>query len=251
MRKLVTYAVLATATIALTLAAKASDVLPGDVALSQRLQSIDSAVFSAFMENVTHLGSSLAILIVALAAATLLLVRGPRNHIALLALVACALLLSPAIKALIDRPRPELALVNVFSTESTSSFPSGHAFSAFLVFGALIYMAPSLVNGIRPLTWLLRGLLVLLILAIGVSRIYLGLHWSSDVLGGYLFALLALLASIWLYESMPLSHSKGASGKKGAERQAKGHPLPPARRGAVKGRARLASSGRCPKAAGQ
>lgn len=101
------------------------------------------------------------------------------------------------LKDLIDRPRPEAKhLVEA----TTMSFPSGHAMSSIAFFGFLIYLVWRLVS--TPwVRWLLSVLLALLILLIGFSRVYLGVHYPSDVLAGYAAggACLAIFISIFTY----------------------------------------------------
>ena len=105
--------------------------------------------------------------------------------------------LSRWLKDLIDRPRPEAKhLVEA----TTMSFPSGHAMSSIAFFGFLIYLVWRLVS--TPwIRWLLSSLLALLILLIGFSRVYLGVHYPSDILAGYAAggACLAIFISIFTY----------------------------------------------------
>lgn len=101
------------------------------------------------------------------------------------------------LKDLIDRPRPEARhLVEAGSL----SFPSGHAMSSIAFFGFLIYLVWRLVST-SWVRWLLSVLLALLILLIGFSRVYLGVHYPSDVLAGYAAggACLAIFISIFTY----------------------------------------------------
>jgi undecaprenyl-diphosphatase len=94
-------------------------------------------------------------------------------------------------KIIVARPRALDALV----TESDYSFPSGHAMIAVALYGFLIYLETFLVETL----WVRRfviGTLVLLILLIGLSRLYLGVHYLSDIFAGYCIGGLALFVSI-------------------------------------------------------
>jgi membrane-associated phospholipid phosphatase len=99
---------------------------------------------------------------------------------------------------LIQRPRPTANLVHVFRILNSYSFPSGHVMFYVVFFGFLFFLAFAL---LKPS--LVRNLLLLffavMILLIGVSRIYLGQHWASDVLGAYLLGSLTLVANIVFY----------------------------------------------------
>lgn len=102
------------------------------------------------------------------------------------------------LKALIERPRPE---ANRLLEETSLSFPSGHAMSSIAFYGFLIYLSWRLTPGKPLLRWLITLVLLLLILAIGFSRVYLGVHYPSDVLAGYAAggACLAIFIAIFSY----------------------------------------------------
>ena len=100
-----------------------------------------------------------------------------------------------ALKLAVGRPRPEYLLVD--SVPATLSFPSGHALFAVIFGGFLIFLAGELVQP-RLARWSLQAGLALLVLAVGASRVYLGFHWPSDVVGGYLFGIVVLLELVWL-----------------------------------------------------
>jgi membrane-associated phospholipid phosphatase len=105
------------------------------------------------------------------------------------------------VKDLIQRPRPASNLVNVFAKLTNFSFPSGHVMSyiSYIGFYDFIgFLAFSLLKPSLKRSFLLAcfgGLVVL----IGASRIYLGQHWASDVLGAYLLGSLTLEAHIQIY----------------------------------------------------
>jgi len=101
----------------------------------------------------------------------------------------------------INRPRPTPDLVTIYLPETGKSFPSGHAFFAILVLGMLAYLAITHLSkpSIRLLTLLV---FLILIILIGASRIYLGAHWTSDIVGGYMVGGWFLVALIWLYRTL-------------------------------------------------
>jgi membrane-associated phospholipid phosphatase len=102
------------------------------------------------------------------------------------------------VKDLVQRPRPPQNLVNVFSKLPSYSFPSGHVMFYLGFFGFICFLTFSLLKPsvIRSLLLVFFGILIVLV---GVSRVYLGEHWASDVLGSYLLGSLTLVAIIQFY----------------------------------------------------
>lgn len=103
--------------------------------------------------------------------------------------------INQAIKHIVRRPRPNvLRLVE----EDGYSFPSGHSMVSMAFYGIVIYLVYKNVSN-KYLKWLLITLLSLLILSIGFSRIYVGVHYFTDVAGGFLLGLAYLIIYINIY----------------------------------------------------
>ena len=183
----------------LTFLVKTTPSFPLDLQITLGIQSINIPVFGEVMTAISWLGFSPQSVVITVLIILLILGLGLQWE-ALVALIAALLSigLNVLVKDLIMRPRPAAALVHVLATLKDFSFPSGHvmyytSFFGFLVFLAFTLLKPSLK---RTLLVVFFGLLVLLI---GISRIYVGEHWASDVLGAYLLGTLTLVAIIQLY----------------------------------------------------
>lgn len=102
--------------------------------------------------------------------------------------------INTGLKMIFHRQRPLDMLIN----ETGYSYPSGHSFVSIAFYGFIIYL---IINSKieKKKKYIITGLLSLLILTIGTSRIYLGVHYPSDVLGGFAGGLLYLLIFIKIY----------------------------------------------------
>ena len=135
------------------------------------------------MRDITSLGSSsVLVLIVTAVIVYLLLIRRPATALLIFVAVAGGQALSSLLKAGIDRPRPEL--VSHLVDETSLSFPSGHAMLSAVTYLTLGALAARFLPGRTTKIYVL-GLAVLTTLLVGISRIYLGVHWPSDVLAGW------------------------------------------------------------------
>lgn len=133
--------------------------------------------------DITALGGvSVLVLITLLATVYLLLRRKGRATALVLVAVSGGLILSTLMKAGFDRPRPDL--VPHGSIVHTASFPSGHSMMAAVVYLTLAALLLRLHPQRRVKTFLLASA-ILLTLLVGVSRVYLGVHWPTDVLAGW------------------------------------------------------------------
>ena len=137
---------------------------------------------------VTTLGNGPVLTAIVLVAVALLLLG--RHRLTALALAAASLSggwVVDLLKAWVGRPRPHL--VDHWATVSNMSFPSGHAASSALIYLTLAALASQLVRRRRARNAMI-GAAILLVGAIGASRVYLGVHWPSDVLAGWSFGTL-------------------------------------------------------------
>ncbi len=169
---------------------------PGDVSISQLIQRVDLPLFRPFLEFVSAVPS---VAVVAPVAVILLVFRKRWETLFIIALPISAWLLNLIIKPLVERPRPPEELVRVLVSVNEYGFPSGHVLQAAVLCGFLFFLAPRLLR--QPWAAILRVVLVILILLVVISRIYLGVHWFSDVMGGLLFAGLLVAPAVILYKN--------------------------------------------------
>lgn len=109
-----------------------------------------------------------------------------------------SLLLMFLLKTIFHRDRP---LTPLLQAAQGYSFPSGHATMSITFYGLIIFLVWQNEKSIL-LKWLLTILLVLLILSIGISRVYLRVHYASDVLAGFCIGLMWLLLSLWILKKI-------------------------------------------------
>lgn len=161
------------------------------------------------MRDITSLGSStVLVLIVAAVIVYLLLIRKAGTALFILVAVAGGQALSSLLKAGVDRPRPDL--VSHLVTETSLSFPSSHAMVSAVTYLTLGSLAARFLPG-RTTKIFVLSLAVLTTLVVGVSRVYLGVHWPSDVLAGwcagFAWAMLCWLAARLLQRRHAVANS--------------------------------------------
>jgi undecaprenyl-diphosphatase len=117
-------------------------------------------------------------------------------------------LVDTAVKILVDRPRPEVD--HPIQTAFGKSFPSGHAMSSLVCYGALLVLfLPALERGRHRRIAVVST--IALILAIGLSRLFLGVHFVSDVVGGYVLGAAWLIGAIAIFEVWRVERGKRPS----------------------------------------
>jgi undecaprenyl-diphosphatase len=173
-----------------------------DLTLATQIQSINLAGFRTVMILVSRLGSGwFPTALVGGAGLVMIAARFRLEGTVCIFGVTLGAGVNRLLKEIIGRPRPNDTLVNVITEYRHESFPSGHVVFFIEYFGFLFFLAYVLLRRGR----LRRGSLVLLgllIALVGVSRIYMGAHWPSDVLGAYLAGGIWLMLMIVIYRRL-------------------------------------------------
>ena len=139
---------------------------------------------------ITNFGG--AIFLVVLTITLFILIKNKKIGISIFSNLVIITILNQVLKRILQRPRPtEYRIIE----ETGYSFPSGHSMISMAFYGYLIYLIYKYVNN-KYLKWTYIILLSILICSIGISRIYLGVHYTSDVLGGFFISISYLVIYI-------------------------------------------------------
>jgi undecaprenyl-diphosphatase len=107
------------------------------------------------------------------------------------------------VKYLVNRPRPSEPFVKVLGKNMQQSFPSGHVLFYVMFFGFLTLLMYRLTSLPKYLRIIVAAISLALIFIVPISRVYLGAHWFTDVLGGFLLGILGLYTLGYFYLKMP------------------------------------------------
>lgn len=132
------------------------------------------------------------IILILLSLVILLICKDKKMGLIIIINLLVSILLNIIFKGIIQRDRP---LEDFLITESGYSFPSGHSMVSMAFYGYLIYLVYIKIKN-KVLKWLLISFISILIILIGLSRIYLGVHYTSDVVAGFLLAIAYLIIFI-------------------------------------------------------
>lgn len=139
---------------------------------------------------ITNFGG--AIFLITLTVILVILIKNKKIGLSIFSNLIIITVLNQLLKRILQRPRPtEFRIIE----ETGYSFPSGHSMVSMAFYGYLIYLIYKYVEN-RYVKWISIVLLSILICAIAVSRIYLGVHYTSDVLGGFLVSISYLILFI-------------------------------------------------------
>ena len=170
---------------------------------TNRLDAFDNTIYEIikcircsfcdrFFKIITYLGNTIPVVVITIA---LLIYLDKHDRIILGSSMIVTLCINQIIKHLIKRPRPPVE--ERLITQNGYSFPSGHSMMALCLYGVLIYFVMTKVKDKKKKIFLV-SILSLIILLIGLSRIYVRVHYPSDVLGAYLLTILILIINITL-----------------------------------------------------
>ena len=183
------------ATITLYFLAWAYPTFPGDEATLIRLQSFRSEWLDETAVIFENLGSLWAVLPGVAVLTVFLFLTRRYADVGLFMGGLVFVGMGKVLKLLIERPRPDYQIIEPIA--SGFSFPSGHSLFAVILGGVLVYWVDQWESPKLPRR-AIQILLVLVVIGMGASRVYLGVHWPSDVIGSYLLGVLALTGLFWL-----------------------------------------------------
>ncbi len=160
------------------------EIMNGDI-IGYKLISIFliSEFATPIAKIITNFGGAIFLIIATIT--LFILIKNKKIGFSIIFNLVIITILNQLLKNILQRPRPtEFRIIE----ETGYSFPSGHSMISMAFYGYLIYLIYKYVEN-KYLKWALIVLLSILICTIGISRIYLGVHYTSDVLGGFLISI--------------------------------------------------------------
>lgn len=164
---------------------------------TNQIQSFDMKIYSVISSFISKNNTKIMKIVTAMASATtlcgicmatLIFIKNKKYGLLISVNLFISTALNLILKNIFDRARPEgYRLIE----ETGFSFPSGHSMASMAFYGFLIYLILKKVQN-KHIKWASIIVLSIIILAVGISRIYLGVHYASDVIGGFCFSLIYL-----------------------------------------------------------
>ena len=187
--------------IILLILVKTNQIIPFDTAIYNGISPYINSNLTKIFNSISFLGSGITITIICL---SILIVsyfyKKTKAGFILGLSIAVNSVISEILKTIIQRPRPDVLRLAV---ENSYSFPSSHTLASTSACGILLYVLyKSSIN--KSLKIIIGIILVLILFIIAYSRVYLGVHNASDVLGGFLLAITLLLIEIGIFEKNEL-----------------------------------------------
>jgi membrane-associated phospholipid phosphatase len=200
--------------IALTIAAYSFGIFTFDLKIALWLREVEDApFFTAVMTAVSALGDGWVPVIIVLAVAAVCAIKKRWLEAVFVVATLSAGLLAGVLKMLVGRQRPPSFTLNpndLFQSFNQYAYPSGHVLLFVVFYGFIAYLAWKYLAG--WMRWTVISLCAALIVLIGPSRIYLGEHWASDVIGSYIIGTSWLIILILLYLTVLHRRTGGVEG---------------------------------------
>ena len=177
------------------------EIMQGDIIGYKMISTfLISDFVTPIAKFITNFGGAVFLSIATIA--LLLLIKNKKIGLSIFSNIVIITILNQLLKRILRRPRPtEFRIVE----ETGYSFPSGHSMVSMAFYGYLIYFIYRYIKN-KYIKWSLIVLLSILICLIGISRIYLGVHYTSDVLGGFLLSISYLVVYISLIKNLKIKN---------------------------------------------
>jgi membrane-associated phospholipid phosphatase len=196
--------------IVLSLTAHVFAVFPFDLKISHELQEVKNPVFAFVMQEISVIGNTWIGILTVGAVSVFYIVRRQVPEACFILATLSVFVLTAVLKVLVARPRPPyffLDPADILQSINQYSFPSGHVLFFVVFFGFIAYLAWIHQTGSARI--IVMAICCALIMLIGPSRVYLGAHWASDVLGSYIIGVLWLFVLILGYQMVLHNRTTG------------------------------------------
>ena len=195
------YALLAAATIALTISVAFDDLLLNEDAWMREVQTW--AFPGNTLSDIIRAATTTPVVLItgSCFAVALWLAGARREALALAAILVVLPLAQSGIKDIVDRPRPSSDYgIDVRASAGSPSFPAGHVMSPTVLYGYVLALCVTrtLPGALAPLTIIIAPWSAFILLMTGIVNVWLGVHWPSDVIGGYLWGAVIVAPAVWL-----------------------------------------------------
>lgn len=181
-----------------------------DIAVSRFIYSLRTPLLTNVMLVLSFMGGEFTLIAASLGTIFLGLKHRKHEAVLFITLFGMGVILNLLLKMIFQRPRPELApLVHLHSY----SFPSTHAMNAFIFYSIFSFFVWHLTHNKRKtiVTVMISSILIVLI---GLSRVYLGVHYPSDILAGYVAGFFVFMTAIVLQQTLTLFRLRKEEKKK-------------------------------------
>ncbi len=165
-----------------------TDRQPGDLSVGMAVQDLPGGAFGDAMDFGNEAGSYWGLGLIAVALFTMMLIRRRPAEAAFVFAGGLWFVAAPLLKNLIERPRPTSDEFFLQFEQASYSFPSGHVFGATIVLGAVLLFSGVCFRSNKRITQALRLTAVAMFIMIALSRVYLGQHLPSDLIGGFVIS---------------------------------------------------------------